>query len=113
MLVKTDELIGDALDYAVHSCERNTLIYDYLEPLTDDERYSTNIALAYPIILREGISLRAPDIASVGQEWCAMKRGTSGILWGPDPIVAAMRCHVRAVRGSFVAIPDKYFTSRR
>ena len=51
--IKTSELTGAALDWAVAKCEGVKLKYG----LTDDERYSTDWSQGGPIIEREFISL--------------------------------------------------------
>jgi hypothetical protein len=107
MKVKTSELAGPALDCAVTMALSLGEYWD-----TDD--YSTNWALAGPIIEREGIST-AIDTSGVfeGFVWFA---SVDDILVDPDeaigvrgptPLIAAMRCYVASKLGDEVEIPEE------
>lgn len=117
--VKTSELIGAALDWAVAKCEGVTLEHG----LTDDERYSTEWAQGGPIIEREGISLRPirkEGHALHDQCLAAYDQGNTDTMvrwvkradWprhyhsGPTTLVAAMRCFVASRLGDEVEIPE-------
>jgi len=96
MKIKTDELQGAALDWAVAKCEGRE--YDG----TWVENFSSNWLLGGPIIEREKIQI-----------WCA------GPLWGAGhgkwkrfesgdtPLIAAMRCYVAGKLGSEIDIPEE------
>jgi hypothetical protein len=82
--LKTSELTGAALDWAVAKCELGEAINE----VDDPHFYSTDWALAGPIIERE-------RIASWGDGdlyWEA----ECGWAWAkdPTPLIAAMRCYV-------------------
>ena len=96
--MKTSELTGAALDWAVSRCERHWTF----EPDGLDS-YSTDWALAGPIIEREYIELTI-DLA-----WNAAIRGgdKDDIAHGPTPLIAAMRCYVASKLGDEVEIPEE------
>jgi hypothetical protein len=104
--MKTSELTGAALDWAVAKCEGfdpetlNTktgvvysLRYGVYAP-------STNWAQAGPIIEREGIAvyLHGPE------KWCAI---ADDEYRGSTPLIAAMRCYVASKLGDEVEIPKE------
>jgi hypothetical protein len=110
MKIKTSELTGAALDWAVAKCEE--LVYetpaDFLLDLVSGGvvNYSTDWSQGGPIIEREQITVGADGIG-----WCA------GIPWdgdwisgfvqrGDTPLIAAMRCYVASELGDEVEIPD-------
>ena len=92
--MKTSELTGAALDWAVAKCEG----VDLTHGLTDDERYSTNWAQGGPIIEREGMG-----VFKLGY----VRGWASGFQSGPTPLIAAMRCHVASKLGDEVEIPEE------
>lgn len=100
--IKTSELTGAALDWAVAKCEGVTLEYG----LTDDERYSTDWAQGGPIIEREQI-----DIVRVGiSNHCSSRTVEDGSIvrvYGPTPLIAAMRCYVASKLGDEVDVPEE------
>ena len=114
--MKTSELTGAALDWAVAVCEGFT---DY-DPDTetmmpprkeygrvnfDEYSYSTDWAQGGPIIERENICLW-----SEGYDWEAkVQTGVGEWLteWDTSPLVAAMRCYVTSKLGDEVAIPNE------
>ena len=69
MKIQTKELIGDPLDWAVHRAYCEGACDD--EPLTDDERYSTDWAQGGPIIEREKIGSlhEARGVWSASTKW--------------------------------------------
>lgn len=95
--MKTNELTGSSLDWAVAKCEGTRLEYG----LTDDERYSTNWAQGGAIIEREKISV----IEGTNDEWQAGKRPYK-FYYGPTPLIAAMRCYVASKLGDEVEVPN-------
>ena len=119
MKIKTNELIGTQLDWAVATCEGYSQLRENPhkfnnELIMNDPRgeavwfhqlkFSSDWALAGPIIEREeiGISRRAPCFE--GEEWEARGSITTkgaGYKWakGPTPLVAAMRCYVASRLG--------------
>lgn len=95
--MKTSELTGHALRWAVAKCEGcigwNEAEHGPYSPHTD-------WAQAGPIIEREGITLTACNGA-----WEATYRGYFG--YGPTPLIAAMRCYCASKLGDEVEIPSE------
>ncbi len=106
--MKTEELTGAALDWAVAKCEGKSHIVN----APDKYFYSPSRdwKLGGPIIEREGLSLVGrPKDARGG--WCAVL-GPNRFLspdfegYGTTPLVAAMRCYVASKLGDEVEIPE-------
>jgi hypothetical protein len=106
--MKTSELTGAALDWAVAKCEEACIGDGYYTGivLRDGEvKYapSTDWAQGGPIIEREKIGI---DYSKVG--WIAnADTPTNGIGLGPTPLIAAMRCYVASKLGDEVEIPEE------
>jgi hypothetical protein len=101
--MKTSELTGTALDWAVAKCEVGA---EFIGEIDDPHFYSTDWALAGPIIEREGITVAPDDVAP----WCAfIDRGTAEdvIYSGTTPLIAAMRCYVASKLGDEVEVPEE------
>ena len=108
--MKTAELTGAALDWAVAKCEGHKVFIKHapLQIMYTPKRKrswyiytpSTNWAQGGPIIERETISL---DYAQE-EDWAAK---TPAYQWayGPTPLIAAMRCYVASKLGDEVEIP--------
>lgn len=120
MKVKTKDLKGAALDWAVAKCE-DALGY-YVQPnekrgttkwevLPCTRRYSTNWIHGGPIIDREKIAIR-PHLHDT-QHWSADKPLTdfsgrlSSFSTGDTALIAAMRCYVSKKLGETVDIPKE------
>ena len=116
--MKTSELNGAALDWAVAKCE-GTLGH-YVQPnekrritrwevVPATRRYSTNWAHGGPIIEREEFTLSHSPYEHVfygrARPWCAEKRGV--MEYGPTPLIAAMRCYVASKLGDTVDVPSE------
>ena len=116
--MKTNELTGAALDWAVAKCEAhdwflttpgNHLCVWKACPLTGEQessisyRPSTNWAQGGPIIERESIAIDT----NVGSFWYAYKRPCeiSQRQVGPTPLIAAMRCYCALKLGDEVDVP--------
>lgn len=99
--VKTSELIGSALDWAVAKCEPGALCN--WPNYTRLPGYSTNWAQGGPIIEREGISWHCGNKTS----WHAYAYGSAVNFPGPTPLIAAMRCYVASKLGDIVNIPNE------
>jgi hypothetical protein len=122
--IKTSELIGAALDWAVAKCEG--LLERGSAPLgaavckisgdrviltfcaRDDNEYepSTYWSQGGPIVEREGINLLKVGI----KNWRAtMDYGSNGspVFHDVNPLIVAMRCYVASKLGDEVEIPEE------
>jgi hypothetical protein len=101
MKIKTSELTGAALDWAVAECEN---VYCFDGSYTP----STDWAQGGPIIEREGIdictSTRGGWIATLITDW---EEGTVVRGEGDTCLFAAMRCYVASKLGDEVEIPEE------
>ncbi len=115
MKMKTSELEGAALDWAVNECEGG---YDRNVLTTDGQRrlrthnYSTNWTKGGPIIERMEIGIKRHAPCSAGREWEASPSITAkgaGGRWGygPTPLIAAMRCLVASKLGDEIEVPEE------
>jgi hypothetical protein len=103
--MKTSELTGAALDWAVAICEHNV----GWEPEGEDrDYYSTDWSQGGPIIEREGVTLTQYDDYP---NWSATLYATDynehTRATGPTPLIAAMRCYVASKLGDEVEIPEE------
>jgi hypothetical protein len=103
--MKTAELTGAALDWAVAIAEGNFFWDDdrlcHVTEHGQDFEPSTDWAQGGPIIEREGIALYLYGDA----EWNAHAGRKESI--GPTPLIAAMRCYVASKLGDEVEIPTE------
>ena len=117
--MKTSQLIGPALDWAVAKCEGDTSIVQF-SPLASSKHYfapSRKWAQGGPIIEREGIDIQQVFCGMEGSfsepcGWQAMRYTRSGVLNPPrqvanTPLIAAMRCYVTSKLGDEVEIPEE------
>lgn len=107
MKIKTSELSGSALDWAVA-----TILGDPIaNGLTDDERYSTNWAQGGPIIEREFVTIEAKGVHPYWWARMAYENEEGREQWseesGPTPLIAAMRCFVASKLGKKVDVPEE------
>jgi hypothetical protein len=122
--MKTSELIGPALDWAVAKCEGVNeeafrLFYEPTEPTHYDAQgfpefnYSTIWSQGGPIIERECIATYASGACSVSPKnpdyWVAEILATDEMVtgYGPTPLIAAMRCYCCAKLGDEIEIPEE------
>jgi len=133
--MKTNELTGAALDWAVAKCEGQHIdgvskpfdrAYLYFESGYNErachETYtmyspSTEWSQGGPIIEREGIELlcnrtaieaaRFKDAHADWQAFYRTNRTTEGRKHGHTPLIAAMRCYVASKLGDQVEVPEK------
>jgi hypothetical protein len=98
--LKTAELTGAALDWAVARCEggvgENQLLGAWYAP-------STNWAQGGPIIEREGMTLNC----GLHKSYAMMNVGYLVHEYGDTPLIAAMRCYVASKLGDDVEIPKE------
>lgn len=101
--MKTNELTGAALDWAVAKCEgrANDGVWD--------ENFSSNWLLGGPIIEREEIALEPMTHDEHGDGWLATRVEGPAICmeFGPTMLVAAMRCFVVSHLGDEIEVPDE------
>ena len=90
--MKTSELTGNALDWAVAKCEGLTGI---LAPVN----YCGKWEHGGPIIEREGLT-----IIHQQTRWAA-QTDDDLFAYGPTPLIAAMRCYVASRLGDDVDVP--------
>lgn len=116
MKIKTSELQGAALDWAV-----SVALYGFAH---GGASYSSNWAQGGPIIEREGIQLRSirKEGHSLDGHWLSKKADNNTgtmVQWvkrldwhdhyfqGPTPLIAAMRCYVTSKLGDEVDMPEE------
>jgi len=129
--MKTSELLGPTLDWAVAKCKNiGTLIhlgynYELVVPISTDfsggeEVYtpSTNWSQGGPIIERENIGIgaeRRPETPVWAAQLSYSKEvtytdGTARrfcTMRGPTPLIAALRCYVASKLGDEVDVPEE------
>jgi len=119
--MRTSELIGTPLDWAVAKCEGWTYRYDfkyghmYFPPKLYEEEtirwepsplnYSSSWSYGGPIIERELICI-GPQAKHISGFMAFGYLGTH-MQTGPTPLVAAMRCYVASKLGEEVEIPKE------
>lgn len=130
MKIKTADLIGPTLDFAVANREGEDVVAWYT---TDREAYFVVLAYAFvdkermttypdpeetyypsfhwahggPIIQRENIDIMHVRQADLSVVWCATRDSGETEFVGPTPLIAAMRCYVASKLGDEVEIPDE------
>ena len=120
MKIKTSELTGAALDWAVakalgirtyigryeHTLTGPCILdADLVDMQTDGEqelKHSRSWAQGGPIIERELISVSSQ---TNGHSWAA--KGAHNYSYGPTPLIAAMRCFVASKLGDKVDVPEE------
>lgn len=97
MKIKTSEMTGEVLNWAVAKCEGWEFTYEnYPQHEMIFYSPSTDWAHGGPIIEREGIALLPPGLAEMP--------GFEGR--GDTLLIAAMRCYVASKMGDEVVIPE-------
>lgn len=121
MKIKTSELTGAALDWAVAKCEghldANRVVVDLEycsghDPVRWEPQLSTYYSSAYapstewknggPIIEREKLTV---EYTGDPDTWCACIKADEEVF-GPTPLIAAMRCYVASRLGDAVEVPE-------
>jgi len=100
--IKTSELTGAALDWAVAKCEGKAFA-ELGEKFKFAYSPSTIWAQGGPIIERERITIRFWEGESVVD---AYKWDTPSST-GPTPLIAAMRCYVASKLGDEIDVPEE------
>jgi hypothetical protein len=96
--MKTSELTGATLDWAVAECEN---VYCFDGSYTP----STDWAQGGPIIERERITWTGQS--SVIRKNLGNHKWTNFEEFGPTPLIAAMRCYVASKLGHEIEIPEE------
>ena len=111
--MKTSELTGAALDWAVAKCEGAVSddIDDFCLSTPGEFAYSTDWSQGGPIIEREEVDI---DYAPTERQWYAhvFTIHDDEILQhfmtkGPTPLIASMRCYVASKLGDNIDIPEE------
>lgn len=116
--VKTSELAGAALDWAVAKCDEASvsyeniqfggkalgMIYDHPDGYCAKYSPSSNWLQGGPIIERERFDI-SPDRGS--ELWLCWSIGNVQCSSGNTPLQAAMRCYVASKLGDVVEIPEE------
>jgi hypothetical protein len=114
MKIKTSELIGKPLDYAVCYALYGEQAKYIMKHAKHVHKYGSDWSHGGPIIEQEGIWLRGPHDATKPNGvvvlhidcWYAHinHQHTQN---GPTPLIAAMRCYVSSKLGDEVEIPEE------
>jgi len=105
MKIKTSELTGVALDWAVAKCigQPDEWMADHRRGYINSA--STDWAQGGPIIERENISAISHNKPN---HWVARTTSYPPTYFrGPTPLIAAMRCYVASKLGDEVEVPDE------
>lgn len=113
--IKTSELAGAALDWAVAKCEVAEPVGSFLDGVVPHPDYnnfhpSTDWAQGGPIIEREAHNLFKHN---GGTQWCCAcnvpRAEYTAIVTadGPTPLIAAMRCYCCSKLGDVIDIPEE------
>ncbi len=105
--MKTSELTGPALDWAVWACVKPD--DKFLQQRRKCRPYSTDWAQGGPIIEREEIALEPMTHDKYGDGWLATRVEGPAICmeFGPTMLIAAMRCFVASRLGDEVEVPEE------
>ena len=122
MKMKTNELTGAALDWAVAKCEGwiddcNGWLYQATLQEVAEGNYkpSTDWAQGGPIIERERLCVGYQHqidtiyVPEIDPDVLCWSRTTAGgrLKYGPTPLIAAMRCYVASKLGDEIEVPDE------
>jgi hypothetical protein len=121
MKIKTDELQGAALDWAVAKCEEPGLTVETFKHEWERYNYAASIDWAQggPIIEREKLGMWWAthyvdgDGVEYGNHWYAETGCTDDnadgpyrVATGPTPLITAMRCYVATKLGDEIEVPE-------
>ena len=100
--MKTSELTGAALDWAVSEAEGCSYADYFEDGIRNRRKWSTNWAQGGSIIEREKIDLYYQH----DLQWVAAPQ--KGVEYmGTTPLIAAMRCYVASKFGDEINIPEE------
>ena len=113
--MKTSELTGAALNWAVAKCESvpEYILNKPYRALELVEPYSTDWSQGGPIIEREKVCIQRCIRAGEYHGWVALKdesfhdRSGPDEIWGNTPLIAAMRCYVASKLGDEIDLPKE------
>lgn len=118
-MLKTSELQGAALDWAVSKCEGRSepeVVNNFAVAwhTWGNTHYSTDWAQGGPIIERERINLRLhKDTDKEVSAFNWVNHAPANRMRGSTPLIAAMRCYVASKLGDEVEIPLQFNSYRR
>ena len=114
--MKTCDLIGPALEWAVATCEGRDMYFDadgegpwFRDCDTHPEGFNTDYEsweTCGPIIEREGIGT-SKHFSDYFQQWMWFGKISGLVRHGPTPLIAAMRCFVASKLGDEIEIPKE------
>jgi hypothetical protein len=121
MKIKSNDLVGPALDWAVAKCENKAVRISkpYAEepPMVlfdsaTEYHPSTNWSQGGLIIERERINLNTEDEDDGDNDWQWLAdphqaQDLTCRRYGPTPLIAAMRCYVASRLGEEVDVPEE------
>ena len=127
MKIKTSELTGQALDWAVAKAESRVIIQflgggilvngrtelgaelDVEQGFNYMWHPSSSWSQGGPIIEREGVNIENNPDRSLWLAWTPAPEQRTGEAHGkgPTPLIAAMRCYVASKLGDEVEVPDE------
>jgi Protein of unknown function (DUF2591) len=121
--MKTSELTGDALDWAVAKCEGHEWRCPWILEKHGYSAWrsyelgwgcwhgspSTDWAQGGPIIEREEIDLDCDEFYSDNRKWMAsmVMHGNGFSATGLTPLIASMRCYVASKLGDEIDVPNE------
>lgn len=108
--MRTRELTGAALNWAVAKCEEANIGDGYYTGIVlrdGDFKYdpSTDWAQGGPIIEREQLELASTDDTLDDDKWISWSTDGNHVMYGTNLLIAAMRCYVASKLGYNVKIP--------
>ena len=112
MKIKTSELTGAALDWAVAKCGGGGNFPASFKTAHQYGRsnYSTDWAQGGPIIEREGMGVWMYEWNEEGEPevgWYTEDKDGNHVRTGPTPLIAAMRCYVASKLGDTIDVPEE------
>jgi len=107
--MKTSDLTGAALDWAVTKCEGFDHSIDAGFKEWGMNGWATDWAQGGPLIEREWLEVTPwPNESDEELRWqCKQHDRTDCVAFGPTPLIAAMRCYVASNMGNEVEVPEE------